>query len=151
MVGARTSCDDAADAFDEGRVLHVLARDVERDVLRVDDSLHEAQPVREDVVSSDPISTVSWPWVPARGSLEPSRRDGEDAQKTGKDGEKTGEIWSKECGQGRDRRDHLHEAQPVREDVVSLALDHHLARVHGDAAVRTPHACHKDKANAREL
>ena len=27
--------------------------------------------------------TVSWPWVPACGSLEPSRRDGENAQKTG--------------------------------------------------------------------
>ena len=107
MVGARTSCDDAADAFDEGGVLHVLARDVEWDVLRVDDTLHEAQPVRQDVVSSDPISTVSWPWVPARGSLEPSRRGGENAQKTGKNGEKMGEIRSKTCEQGRERRNQL--------------------------------------------
>eukprot|EP01045_Picozoa_sp_COSAG04_P002409 COSAG04_NODE_88_length_27314_cov_6.056476_4_plen_246_part_00 len=32
------------------------------------------------------LATVSWPWVPARGSLEPPRRDGENAQKTGKNG-----------------------------------------------------------------
>ena len=38
---------------------------------------------------------VSWPRVPAWGSLEPPRRDGENAQKTGKNGEKMGEIWYK--------------------------------------------------------
>jgi len=38
---------------------------------------------------------VSWPWVPACGSLEPSRRDGENAQKTGKNGGEMGEIRSK--------------------------------------------------------
>ena len=30
-----------------------------------------------------PLPAVSWPWVPAWGSLEPSRRDGENAQKNG--------------------------------------------------------------------
>ena len=42
-----------------------------------------------------PLPAVSWPWVPAWGSLEPPRRDGENAQKTGKNGEKMGEIRSK--------------------------------------------------------
>ena len=46
-----------------------------------------------------PRAAVSWPWVPAWGSLEPSRRGGENAQKTGKNGEKMGEIWSKTCEQ----------------------------------------------------
>ena len=32
------------------------------------------------------LPAVSWPWVPAWGSLEPPRRDGENAQKTGKNG-----------------------------------------------------------------
>ena len=32
------------------------------------------------------LDTVSWPWIPAWGSLEPPRRDGENAQKTGKNG-----------------------------------------------------------------
>ena len=41
------------------------------------------------------LATVSWPWAPARGSLEPPRRDGENAQKTGENGEKMGEIRSK--------------------------------------------------------
>ena len=31
-----------------------------------------------------PRAAVSWPWVPALGSLEPSRRGGENAQKNGK-------------------------------------------------------------------
>ena len=44
-----------------------------------------------------PLPAVSWPWVPAWGSLEPPRRDGENAQKTGKNGEKMGEIRPKEC------------------------------------------------------
>ena len=35
-----------------------------------------------------PRAAVSWPWVLAWGSLEPSRRGGENAQKTGKNGEK---------------------------------------------------------------
>ena len=42
-----------------------------------------------------PGGTVSWPWVPACGSLEPCRRGGENAQRTGKNGGKMGEIWSK--------------------------------------------------------
>eukprot|EP01045_Picozoa_sp_COSAG04_P015850 COSAG04_NODE_1284_length_7376_cov_4.157345_3_plen_229_part_00 len=43
------------------------------------------------------LPAVSWPWVRACGSLEPSRRAGENAQKTGKNGEKMGEIRSKNC------------------------------------------------------
>ena len=42
-------------------------------------------------------ATVSWPWIPVLGSLEPPRRDGENAQKTGKNGEKMGEIRPKTC------------------------------------------------------
>ena len=42
-----------------------------------------------------PRAAVSWPWVLAWGSLEPSRRGGENAQKTGKNGGKMGEIRSK--------------------------------------------------------
>ena len=38
---------------------------------------------------------VSWPWVPAWGSLEPSGRDGENAQKMRKNGAKVGEIRPK--------------------------------------------------------
>ena len=53
------------------------------------------------------VSAVSWPWVSAWGSLEPSRPGGENAQKTRKNGEKMGEIWPKKCEQGRERRDHL--------------------------------------------
>ena len=53
------------------------------------------------------LAAVSWPWVPAWGSLEPSRRGGENAQKTGKNGEEMGEIRSKKCERGKDRRDHL--------------------------------------------
>ena len=41
------------------------------------------------------VAAVSWHWVPACGSLEPSCRVGENAPKTGKDGEKMGEIRSK--------------------------------------------------------
>ena len=44
-----------------------------------------------------PLPAVSWPWVPAWGSLEPPRRDGENAQKMRKNGEKMGEIRPKEC------------------------------------------------------
>ena len=47
------------------------------------------------------LATVSWPWVPACGLLEPPRRDGENAQKTGKNGEKMGEIRPKRC-EGRE-------------------------------------------------
>ena len=43
------------------------------------------------------VPAVSWPWVPAWGSLEPPRRDGENAQKTRKNGEKMGEIQPKRC------------------------------------------------------
>ena len=45
-----------------------------------------------------PRAAVSWPWVLAWGSLEPSRRGGENAQTTGKNGGEMGEIWSKKCG-----------------------------------------------------
>ena len=48
-----------------------------------------------------PLPAVSWPWVPAWGSLEPPRRDGENAQKTRKNGEKMGEIQPKRC-EGRE-------------------------------------------------
>ena len=44
-----------------------------------------------------PLPAVSWPWVPAWGSLEPPRRGGENAQKTGGNGGKMGEIWPKRC------------------------------------------------------
>ena len=37
------------------------------------------------------LATVSWPWAPACGSLEPSRRGGENAQKT----RKTGNKWAR--------------------------------------------------------
>ena len=37
-----------------------------------------------------PRAAVSWSWVPAWGSLEPSRRGGENAQKTGKNGGENG-------------------------------------------------------------
>ena len=47
------------------------------------------------------LSVVSWPWVPACGSLEPPCRDGENAQKTGKNGEKMGKIQPKTC-EGRE-------------------------------------------------
>ena len=43
------------------------------------------------------LPAVSWPWVPACGSLEPPRRDGENAQKMRKNGEKMGEIQPKTC------------------------------------------------------
>ena len=38
-----------------------------------------------------PRAAVSWPWVLAWGSLEPSRRGGENAQKR----EKTGKKWAR--------------------------------------------------------
>ena len=47
------------------------------------------------------MPAVSWPWVPAWGSLEPPRRDGENAQKTRKNREKIGEIQPKRC-EGRE-------------------------------------------------
>ena len=43
------------------------------------------------------LDTVSWPWIPVLGSLEPPRRDGENAPKTRKNGGELGEIWSKRC------------------------------------------------------
>ena len=39
-----------------------------------------------------PLPALSWPWVPAWGSLEPPRTDGENAQKTGKTRGKMGKI-----------------------------------------------------------
>ena len=41
------------------------------------------------------LDTVSWPWIPVLGLLEPPRRDGENAQKTGKNGGEMGEIRPK--------------------------------------------------------
>ena len=38
---------------------------------------------------------VSWPWVPAWGSLEPSCQDGKNAQKTGGNGGEMGEMQPK--------------------------------------------------------
>ena len=52
---------------------------------------------RAEFSALGPGAAVSWPWVPAWGSLEPPRQDGENAQKTGKNGEKMGEIRPKEC------------------------------------------------------
>ena len=43
------------------------------------------------------LPAVSWPWVPAWGSLEPPRQGDENAQKTGKNGGKMGETRSKKC------------------------------------------------------
>ena len=43
------------------------------------------------------LDTVSWPWIPVLGSLEPPRRGGENAQKTGIFGEEMGETRSKKC------------------------------------------------------
>ena len=57
---------------------------------------------------------VSWPRVPAWGSLEPPRRDGENAQKTGKNREKMGEIRPKTC-EGRElTKDQLGGARGLR-------------------------------------
>ena len=44
-----------------------------------------------------PLPAVSWPWVPAWGSLEPPRRDGENAQKTGENGGEMGETQPTRC------------------------------------------------------
>ena len=68
------------------------------------------------------LPAVSWPWVPAWGSLEPSRPGGENAQKTRKKGEKMGEIWPEECGQGRDRRDHLDRGELRRLGLLGAQL-----------------------------
>ena len=46
------------------------------------------------------VPAVSWPWVPAWGSLEPPRRDGENAQKTGENGDKMGEIRPNKNSEG---------------------------------------------------
>ena len=78
---------------------------------------------------------VSWPWVPAWGSLEPSRRDGENAQKTGKNGEKMGEIWSKKCERGRDGRDHLDARSPSARGRAQLLLISRGAERTVDSAV----------------
>jgi len=48
-----------------------------------------------------PLPAVSWPWAPAWGSLEPSRRGGENAQKRRKNGDEMGEIRPKRC-EGRE-------------------------------------------------
>ena len=47
---------------------------------------------RAEFSALGPGAAVSWPWVPAWGSLEPSRPGDESAQTTRKNGEKMGEI-----------------------------------------------------------
>ena len=47
-----------------------------------------------------PVPAVSWAWVPAWGSLEPSRQDGENAQKTGKTGKKWARYGLRSVNQG---------------------------------------------------
>ena len=57
-------------------------------------SLSPAPGVSNEGGSSEllvPLPAVSWLWVPAWGSLEPSRQGGENAQKTGK----TGGKWAR--------------------------------------------------------
>ena len=62
---------------------------------------------RAEFSALGPLAAVSWPWVPAWGSLEPPWPGGGNAQKTRKNGAKMGEIRSKKCEQGKERRDHL--------------------------------------------
>ena len=78
------------------------------------------------------LDTVSWPWVPAWGSLEPSRRDGENAQKTGKNGEEMGEIRPKKCEPRELTKDQLEASiteeagaspQPVHLKLTTSTLD----------------------------
>ena len=57
------------------------------------------------------LDTVSWPWIPVLGSLEPPRRDGENAQKTGIFGEKMGEIRPKKCEPRELTKDQLAECE----------------------------------------
>ena len=58
-----------------------------------------------------PLPAVSWPWVPALGSLEPPRRGGENAQKTRKNGEEMGEIRPKRCEPRELTKDQLAELE----------------------------------------
>ncbi len=48
-----------------------------------DDPLVSVWGVERRAEFSGARAAVSWPWVPAWGSLEPCRRDGENAQKSG--------------------------------------------------------------------
>ena len=66
------------------------------------------------------MSAVSWPWVSAWGSLEPSRRGGENAQKTGKNGGKMGEIRPKTC-EGREL---------TKDQLAGRALPHDTGHAH---------------------
>ena len=63
------------------------------------------------------LPAVSWPWVPACGSLEPPRRGGENAQKTGKNGGKMGEIRPKKCEPRELTKDQLAERHPEQQQV----------------------------------
>ena len=75
------------------------------------------------------LDTVSWPWIPFLGSLEPPRRDGENAQKTGKNGEKMGEIRPKTCEGGELTKDQRTGAELGRgecPDVCEELGDHRL-------------------------
>ena len=74
------------------------------------------------------LSAVSWPWIPAWGSLEPPRRDGENAQKTGKNGEKMGEIRPKTC-EGRELTKNQLEASPWKCLYANETLAHTKAPV----------------------
>ena len=55
---------------------------------------------RAEISGLGPRAAVSWPWVPAWGSLEPPRRDGENAQKTGKTGKKWARYGLRSVNQG---------------------------------------------------
>ena len=59
-----------------------------------------------------PVPAVSWAWVPAWGSLEPSRRGGENAQQTRKNGGEMGEIRLRSVGGRELTKDQL--AAPER-------------------------------------
>ena len=94
-----------------------------------------------------PVPAVSWPWVPAWGSLEPPRRDGENAQKTRKNGEEMGEIRPKRC-EGRElTKDQLAGAAAARPE--------HRADLEGaggaDGVVADPERHHEDVRAERRM
>eukprot|EP01045_Picozoa_sp_COSAG04_P009370 COSAG04_NODE_540_length_12878_cov_10.484858_7_plen_261_part_00 len=110
------------------------------------------------------LATVSWPWVLACGSLEPSRRGGENAQNTGKNGGKMGEIrptivlvkrvkGSGSPGTGIPERILMHGRDLRIEKCLPLGLVHGAPWV-SEAAVRTasgkhhhPHGGHVGHVN----
>ena len=98
--------DERRDPHDHLRDREVFGAGLGRRVIRDEAVAHSAQargaadeeapgddhPRSATAPCSGALATVSWPWVPVLGSLEPPRRDGENAQKTGKNGGKMGEI-----------------------------------------------------------